>query len=73
MMAADSLCIGPDNSDGDIHEWKESGFTGAVAGGYAAIDCTAGLPGSNSIVTYQDPITAIGQSINVTSVKFILT
>ena len=44
----------------------------ATSSGYAAIDCTAGLPGSGAVVIYQDPITTIGQSINVTSVKFVL-
>lgn len=45
----------------------------ATSSGYAAIDCSAGLPGSNSVMVYNDPISEIGQSINVTSIKFALT
>lgn len=40
---------------------------------YAAIDCTAGLPGSGAAVIYNDPITVVGQQVNITSLKFAHT
>lgn len=41
----------------------------STSGGYAALDCSAGLPGSGAAVIYQDAITS-GMTVNLTSLKF---
>lgn len=43
------------------------------SGTTASIDCSAGLTSSDSIIKYQDPVIAIGQSINLTSIKFAIS
>lgn len=40
-----------------------------TSGGYASLDCSAGLPGSGSAVIYQDAITS-GMPVSLTSLKF---
>lgn len=42
------------------------------SGTTASIDCSAGLATGNSVIKYQDPVTQVGQSINIISVKFAI-